>query len=105
MNAIQVEMQGTLQPDGTLVLDKKPDLPGGRVNVILQMITPILPPPNALAVLDAIRAERQALGLTPRSGEEIAAEINAMRDEWEEHQLALERIQEEAQRSREKPPC
>ena len=37
--------------------------------------------------------------MQPRSTEEIDAELNAMRDEWEEHQLALEKIQEEARRA------
>jgi hypothetical protein len=37
--------------------------------------------------------------------QEIDAEINAAKDEWEEHQQALERIQEEARRAREKPVC
>ena len=36
MNAIQIEVTGMLQPDGSLLLDQKPDLPPGRVRVVIQ---------------------------------------------------------------------
>ena len=36
MTASAVEVQGTLRSDGTIVLDKKPDLPPGRVRVSVQ---------------------------------------------------------------------
>jgi hypothetical protein len=100
----QVEAEGTLRPDGTVELDEKPDLPAGRVKVILQVLRP-LPKLDSWATLQQIWAERQALGLQPRSAEAVEAELSAMRGEWEEHEQALERLQEEARRAREKPPC
>ncbi len=105
MKQARVEVQGTLQPDGTLVLDEKPNLPAGRVKVEVEVIEPESVGPGAWAVLERIWAERKALGLVPRSAEEIDAELGALRDEWEDHQQALERLQEEARRARERPPC
>ena len=43
MSKIQVEIQGTLDADGTLKLDEKPSLPAGRVTVVLKP-APALPP-------------------------------------------------------------
>ncbi len=99
-----IEVQGTLQTDGTLLLDEKPALPAGRVKVILQPVA-VLPVKDPLGTMQRIWAERMALGLPPLSAAEIDAELAAMRDEWEEHQQALERIQEEARSEREKNSC
>jgi hypothetical protein len=38
MNLTEVMLQGTLQPDGTLVLDDKPNLPAGRVQVVVRAV-------------------------------------------------------------------
>lgn len=105
MEQRQTEVFGTLQADGTLVLDEKPNLPAGRVRVVLQTLCGPPSGTDAWAALQAIWAERQRLGLQPRTAEEIDAALSAMRDEWESHQRALEQIQEEARRVREKPPC
>ena len=53
------------------------------------------------ALLTRIRAERIATGYVPRNKDEIDADIRQMRDEWEEHQLRIERLQEECRRARE----
>ena len=42
MSEMQVEVQGTLDADGTLKLDEKPSLPAGRVTVVLKS-APALP--------------------------------------------------------------
>jgi hypothetical protein len=36
MSLTETIVQGTLKPDGTLELDRKPDLPPGRVTVVLR---------------------------------------------------------------------
>jgi hypothetical protein len=105
MSQAIAEVRGTLQADGTLVLDEKPNLPAGRVSVMIQALEPAGEKENPWTVLERIWAERRALGLQPRSAAEIDAEISILRDEWDEHQQALEQIQEEARRAREKPPC
>jgi hypothetical protein len=104
MAIMQVEVNGTLRADGTLELDEKPGLPAGRVKVLVQSMVPSTKP-EAWAVLERIWAERKALGLQPRAAEDIDAEINAMRDEWEEHQQGLDRFQAHTPRAEEKPGC
>jgi hypothetical protein len=104
MNLSQVEVQGVLQSDGTLLLEERPDLPAGRVKVVIQTLDVATENIDPWTALEKIWAERKERGIQPRSAAEIDAEINAMRDEWEDHQLALEQIQEEGRRFREKPP-
>lgn len=105
MSLSQVEVQGVLQTDGTLLLEERPNLPAGRVKVVIQTLGAAPERIDPWTALETIWADRKARGVQPRSAEEIDAEINAMRDEWEDHQQALERIQEEGRRSREAPPC
>ena len=81
MEMPQVEVQGVLQADGTLVLDERPNLPAGRVTVLVRPLEPAPPKRDPWSALEEIWAERKALGLQPRTVEEIDAEINAMRDE------------------------
>jgi hypothetical protein len=42
MSLTETVIEGTIQPDGTLVLDEKPNLPAGHVQVIVQVL-PELP--------------------------------------------------------------
>ncbi len=77
-----VEVQGTLQPDGTLALDEKPALPAGRVKVLLQSVAE-QPAKDPWGTMQRIWAERKALGLQARSAEEIDADLGSLRDEWE----------------------
>jgi uncharacterized protein (UPF0335 family) len=78
-------IQGTLRPDGTLDLDEKPNLPAGRVQVVLQRIErPDRPRATLAEVFEEIRQDQQAWGFAGRSKEEIDAEIRALRDEGED---------------------
>jgi hypothetical protein len=99
MATTPVEVQGTLQADGTLVLDEKPSLAPGRVRVTLQPVLDYTQTP-IWQVLEKIHAELRASGHVPRSKEEIDAEIAAARQEDEERMLAIERLQEESWRER-----
>jgi hypothetical protein len=106
MNAIPLEMSGVIKPDGTLELEGRTTLPPGRVRVTLT----VTPEPSeqredTWTVLERIWKENEARGANPRTREEIDAEVNALRDELEEHANQIEALQEEAQRAREKPPC
>jgi hypothetical protein len=58
---------------------------------------------GALDILARIHAEQQARGYIPRSAEEIDESIREMRDEWEDHQRAIEKMQEEFQKMRAGP--
>jgi hypothetical protein len=95
-----VEIQGTLQADGTLVLDEKPNLPPGRVRITVQLLTDLTQTP-IWQVLETIWAEQRARGHVSRSKEEIDADIAASRQEDEERMLEIERLQEEGWKARE----
>jgi hypothetical protein len=63
MSHTQVEVQGTLPPDGTLMLDEKPKLPAGRVRVIVHVVAPAPPPAETLLeFVERSRRELQAAG-------------------------------------------
>jgi len=106
MTPPEVTIQGTLRPDGTLELDEKPDLPPGRVRITIQPAEETVPPgPGWWEVLQEIWKEHAAQGFRGRTREEIDAEINALREEWEGRMRELEKIHEEAQRAREEAGC
>lgn len=86
MNLTQVVVEGTLNPDGSLEVAEKLGLPPGRVRVTVEVLDE---PASASAgedwfeYLQRARAEREAAGVRFRTREEIDAEIDAMRDEWD----------------------
>src|SRR5689334_25421426 len=68
MSANTIEMKGTLQADGKLILDKKPALPPGRVRVALRAIeNESAPGADVLVVLQRIRAAQDARSYVPRA--------------------------------------
>ena len=103
MEPVTVELEGTLRPDGSLLLDRKPDLPPGRVCVTLR--SQVTAEQRFWDTMNTIWEGQKARGHVSRSREEIDAELKAERQEWEDHQQALEHIQEESCRSREQPLC
>jgi hypothetical protein len=102
----EIVLEGTLKPDGTLELDQKPTLRPGRVRVVL---SPVESPPavkeDTWTVLQRIWKEQQARGFKGRTKEEIDADVNALREELEEHANEVERLQTEAQKARENRQC
>src|SRR5205823_2288767 len=101
MSETQVVMHGTLQPDGTLVLDERPNMPPGRVRVTVQAVAVPQTGLGLMERMEAVWADQKARGHVARTREEIDAEINALRDEAEEEMQAIERLHEECERSRE----
>jgi hypothetical protein len=97
MSVTEVVVEGTLKPDGTLELDHKPNLPPGRVQVMLrQESVPDLPPGDPFfAMLKGIWAARIEAGLTPRTVEEVEAERRRLRDASAEEVAEAGRLQEE----------
>lgn len=89
MAGSQVEMGGTINADGTLALDHPPNLPPGRVRVLL---TPETGPggKDTLTVLKEIWAQNDALGLQGRTGEEIDEYLRGLRGEWAERERRLD---------------
>jgi hypothetical protein len=87
MNTTIITVEATLQPDGlTLQLEKKVDLPPGRVTVTVQPTGAQTGGPTMLEVLDSIHRERQQRGQRPMTEEEMAAEIAQMRAEDDEYE-------------------
>ncbi|MFM9114936.1 MAG: hypothetical protein ACKOU6_02085 [Planctomycetota bacterium] len=93
MNSLETIIAGTIQPDGSLVLDQKLNLPPGRVQVVVQVL-PDLPAD------DPFWQRMQAIWAIPRSstcdgGRKTIDEVVRAREEWDEHQQALESLQRE----------
>ncbi len=102
MSPTEIVVRGALGPDGTLHLDKKPNLPPGPVTVVLRPeAPPQLPPDDPFwQRMQAIWGAQQAAGHVHRSAADVEAERRRMRDEWEDHQQALERLQEAGRTAR-----
>jgi hypothetical protein len=96
MSAKQVELGGTLKPDGTLVLDHKPDLPPGRVKVVLQAVDVPTPPPQEtlLEYIQRVRAEREKAGYPFMTDEEVTAWIEELRADDERIEEVYRQIEE-----------
>jgi hypothetical protein len=82
MNAPQIEVTGTLQADGTLVLDRKVELPAGRVRVLVQAVElpPSRPQETLMDFLQRSRKELEAAGSRFMNDEEVAAHIEWLRE-------------------------
>jgi hypothetical protein len=76
------ELQGTLRPDGTLVLDEKPNLPPGRVDVVLRRTPEPSPPPveDWWQFMQRARRELEAAGQHFMNEEEIQAHVEWLRE-------------------------
>jgi len=96
MNA-SIEIEGTLQEDGTLVLDHKPNLPPGRVRVKVQSVADYTQT-EIWQFFQHLNEERQRLGLQ-QDQETIDAYIAEMRDD-DERSGMIEQIHEECQRGK-----
>ena len=101
MGAATVIVEGVVKADGTLELPGKVDLPAGRVQVTVRSETESTQPDRFWKMMESLWADLRTGGRIPRTGEEIDAEIDALRDEAEEEMQAVERLQEECRRARE----
>jgi len=82
MGALQARVTGTLLPDGTLCLDEKPDLPPGRVQIVLQLEEPALPvSASLLQTLDGIHHDQQARAFQGLDQATLDARLRELRDE------------------------
>jgi hypothetical protein len=102
MSHTETVIEGTIEPDGTLVLDEKPNLPAGRVTVVLRQETDmdVTPDDPFWQRMKAMWDAQTARGQVPRSAEEIDRQQSEMRKGWAERQEAVERLQEESRRFR-----
>jgi hypothetical protein len=79
----QLVVLGSVKADGSIELDEKLPLHAGRVRVTIQPVSESSPGARAWNVLEQIWAERKAKGLVGRSQEEIDADIQRGRNEWD----------------------
>jgi hypothetical protein len=105
MSLTETVIEGTLKPDGTLELDEKPKLPPGRVKVVLRQEADIVLPKD-----DPFWQRMQAMWAIPLGGGDAGdggantlAEVRKMREEWDEHQQAIESCQDECRLTRGTP--
>ena len=88
VNYPPARVKGTLRPDGSLDLDERPDLPPGRVQVVVTSEeSPDATARDTKSVLERIWRERVATGMVGRTRGEIDASIGTLRDELEEHMV------------------
>ena len=100
MSLTETVIEGTIQLDGTLVLDEPTKLPAGRVQVIVQAL-PNLPESDPFwQRMQAMWAIPNAHGDVGDGGANTLAEGHKLREEWAEHQQAIERLQEECRVTR-----
>jgi hypothetical protein len=103
-----VKVRGEVRPDGTLILGQPLGLPAGPVDVVVTTLpTPAEGGEGLMEMLERFRREQEASGHTPRTREEIDADLQMLRDELDEHALAVERLQESiwAEKNANRPPC
>lgn len=98
MSLIEVTVQGTLDEDGTLHLDEKPNLVPGRVTIVLRQEAEVELPADEpfFVMLREIWAMRSAAGLVSRSTQEVEAERRRLRDESAEEVEMAGRLQADA---------
>jgi hypothetical protein len=98
-----VTLEGAVNPDGTLALDQVVALPPGRVQITIVPI-PELPANDPFwQRMEALWAGQRARGHLPRGVQEVEAERQMVRDEWDERMRRIEQIQAEAAQIRRGP--
>jgi hypothetical protein len=94
MSTLPVVVQGTVQPDGTLVLDERLQLPTGRVQVTVQPLATSVPGgEDWWQFLQRARAELEKAGQGFRTQEEIEAEREDFRSGDERIEEVLRQVE------------
>ncbi len=97
MSSDGVIIQGTVKPDGSLELDRPVSLAPGRVQVTMVPLPAVSNTDSFLARMQTLWQGQQTRGNVARSAEEVKAERQAMREEWEQRMQRVERVQAEAE--------
>ena len=102
MSRAEMVVEGTIEPDGTLVLDEQPNLPAGRVTVVVRpRDEPTAPRDDSFwRRMQVLWDAQKASGRVPRSADEIEDQQREMRAGWAKRQDAVEHLQEESRRLR-----
>ncbi len=107
MEMMAVRVKGTVTPDGKLEVAEHLDVAPGPVEVTIKALARDggQPKESVWVILERIRADREARGMRGRTKEEIDADIRAMREEWDEHQEAIEALQARLHEERQGRAC
>ena len=85
MGATEAVIEGVLTEDRQLILDERPNLPAGRVKVLVRPAEWLADAQNSLlAAVRELAASQTARGYEGPPVSELLAELDAMRDEWDE---------------------
>lgn len=100
MSLTEAVIKGTLNADGTIMLDQKPNLPAGRVQVIVQSL-PELPEGDPFwDMMKSIWASQKARGHVPRTVEEVERQRGELRAQMDCEIDEAIRLQDECRRLR-----
>ncbi len=99
MSATPVVLQGTVTPEGTLLLDGTVPLPAGKVSVTVQPVANQQRTEEFLAFVRKIQAIRESHGVKADAAAAIAA-ARKVRDEFDEQVEETGRLQDECRRRR-----
>jgi hypothetical protein len=95
-----ITLEGNVNPDGTLQISEKVNLPAGKVHVTIVPV-PNLPKDDPFwQMMERIWAGQRSRGHVARSAIEVEEERETIREEWEERMAEITRTQEEADRFR-----
>jgi hypothetical protein len=99
MSLTEITVEGTLNPDGTLQLDEKPNLSPGRVTVILRQETePPSPQEDWFQFMQNARKKMEEAGCHFMDEKEIEAHI-----EWLREEDRIDELLREVDEQRQKP--
>jgi hypothetical protein len=78
------EVLGVVHPDGSLELTGKLSVPPGRVRVRVESLEPPQPTEGLIELVRRTRSDLEAAGHRFRTQDEIDAELNELRGEWDD---------------------
>jgi hypothetical protein len=102
MTPVVVEVEGVLGPDGTLVLDRKVELPPGRVKVVVRAV-PEPAQEGWWPYMQRIRAEREAAGYPFMDEKEMNAWIEELRGDDDRIEQAYRDIEASGEQGKKAP--
>ncbi|MCI0377677.1 MAG: hypothetical protein L0215_08735 [Gemmataceae bacterium] len=104
MTSTHLELTGTLKADGTFVLDQKPALPPGRVQLVLRPLPDnTISPEDWWQLMQRLRRELEEAGRPFMNDEELNAHIEWLREG--DHIDELLRVADAKRQRRERPGC
>ena len=103
MSITETVLEGTLNPDGTLILDEAPKLPTGRVKVLLQGIdikNPQILGDDFFQMMEEIWSAQRSRGHVARSVEAVESESQKLKAQMASEIDATIHLQEECRERR-----